>query len=447
MRAATLPDKPVLALTSGNRGFYIGSVKWRNQFLALFCLFAFFAFGVLYFRYWVIQKPFGIILFIGEGFDARTLASARMRAGGTESTLAIDSLTYAALLKNYSADSATPDSAAAATAIATGKKVPNGTLAVDPEGQPLANLLELARETGRMTGLITDGSIIAPTAASFYGHAKAGEKPDLARQMVESGEVDVVLGGGLAEFLPRAKGGHRADDHDLLTAARTAGYEILQTREELEDVPRWRRAKVLGLFGDNDLAFVNESESPSKQPTLSDMVRRGIELLQFHRGGYLLVVDAALMRTAASQGEGKWRAVAEFDRAISVAVQYTGNKSAIFVCSDVAAQHDNSSSRVPENSILADAKAGNLPPTMTESPPGDDHSNDLAALPSQSPFPPVPVPDQSPLERPVLAASLPVAATPDTAEDVLAFGTGLGADALHGVQENTALFEIIRDNL
>ena len=65
--------KPVLSLTSRSSPFYIALVKWRNQLLALFCLFLFLAFGVFYFKYWVIQKPFGIILFIGEGLDAQQL--------------------------------------------------------------------------------------------------------------------------------------------------------------------------------------------------------------------------------------------------------------------------------------------------------------------------------------------------------------------------------------
>jgi hypothetical protein len=35
----------------------------------------------------------------------------------------------------------------------------------------------------------------------------------------------------------------------------------------------------------------------------------------------------------------------------------------------------------------------------------------------------------------------------NTAEDVIAFGEGLGAEALHGTIESTTLFDIIRDNL
>ena len=55
-------------------------MKWRNQLLALFCLALFAAGGVFYFRNWVVQKPYGIILFIGEGLDTRSLAAARAAA-------------------------------------------------------------------------------------------------------------------------------------------------------------------------------------------------------------------------------------------------------------------------------------------------------------------------------------------------------------------------------
>jgi alkaline phosphatase len=43
--------------------------------------------------------------------------------------------------------------------------------------------------------------------------------------------------------------------------------------------------------------------------------------------------------------------------------------------------------------------------------------------------------------------TLPPQPRDNTAEDVLAFGTGLGANALHGVAESTVIFDIIRDNL
>ena len=84
-------------------------MKWRNQLLALFCLIVFAALGILYFQHWVVQKPFGIILFIGEGLTPQRVASARVYAGGADGKLAIDDLPHLALLANYSKDFSAPD--------------------------------------------------------------------------------------------------------------------------------------------------------------------------------------------------------------------------------------------------------------------------------------------------------------------------------------------------
>ena len=441
--------KRVLALTSEEAGFYIVIVKWRNQLLALFCLFLFLAFGVFYFRYWVIQKPFGIILFIGEGLDAQTLAAARLHAGGADKLLALDSLPYTAVLKNHSADSSVPDAAAAATAMATGRKVKNGAVAVDADGRKLTALLELAREMGRVTGLITDGDLTAPTAASFYGHAAQGDQWELfARQLIETNEIDIVLGGGAGDFLPQAQGGRRTDDKDLTRAARDAGYTFVQSLAELDAVPRWPSAKLFGFFRGTEFGAPDETRTPRDQPTLSEMVRRGIELLQFHRGGYLLVVDATSIRRASQQGQREQRlaAAVEFDRAIAVASEYTGEKSAIFVCSDVADDVEY---------FRAKAKAATpRPPEPVPVPSWRIYPNVCEPLDGATPFPwqSEVAPDLEG-ETPPAALSSTDRLTPlkpdhiETAEDVLAFGKGLGAEALHGTRENTAVFEVIRDNL
>src|SRR5437763_2041446 len=106
-------------------------MKWRNQLLALFCLIAFGLGGIFYFKHWVVQKPFGIILFIGEGLAPGRLAMTRVYIGGSDRPLAFESMNHVALIKNHSKDFAAPDQAAAATAMATGTKVNNRALSVD----------------------------------------------------------------------------------------------------------------------------------------------------------------------------------------------------------------------------------------------------------------------------------------------------------------------------
>src|SRR2546423_4866267 len=159
-------DKPfrvVAGLTMELARRYIALVKWRNQLLALLCLALFAGLGVLYFQHWVVQKPFGIILFIGEGLAPERIATTRLYLGGAETHLALDRMSHVALVRSYSNDFATADQAAAATALATGERVNNRVVAMDSGGKPLPNLMELARAHGRATGLVTNGPLTDAT--------------------------------------------------------------------------------------------------------------------------------------------------------------------------------------------------------------------------------------------------------------------------------------------
>src|SRR5205809_6487049 len=159
-------------------------MKWRNQLLALFCLIAFAAGGVFYFQHWVIQKPFGIILFVGEGLTPGRLAATRIFAGGADTPLTLDLMPHMALLTNYSNDFAAPDQAAAATAIATGVKVNNRSIGAESRGGAVPTLIDLARRSGRATGLVSDGKITNATAAAFYAHASdPTAQLEIARQL------------------------------------------------------------------------------------------------------------------------------------------------------------------------------------------------------------------------------------------------------------------------
>ena len=424
-------------------------MKWRNQLLALFCLILFVAFGVLYFQHWVVQKPFGIILFVGEGLSASRLAVTRVYAGGADAALSLDSMPHVALVKNYSNDFATPDRAAAATALATGIKGNNKSVGTDPHGVPVVNLIELARQAGRATGLVTDGNITNPTAAAFYAHtSEQASRSELALQLAEKAEIDLVLGGGSREFLPETKDGTRKDGRDLLLEIRRKGFDLVRSKAELEAIPDWRRPKVLGVFSSGELAFADQIEARSEQPGLPDMVRRAIELLQYNRAGYLLVVDAGLMRKAAEQNDGEHTLaeMVEFDRAVAIARRYAGPKATIVVCGDVAVGGLNLNGypfRKDRGIAILGLNSAGDPWLSWASGPNGGKSYGAARLAAQS------EPDATPSPPGILQepAAFYAPAALDTVEDVVAFGTGPGAESLRGTIENTAIFQLIRDLL
>ena len=225
-------------------------MKWRNQLLALLCLAVFAGLGVLYFKHWVVQKPFGIILIIGEGLAPERIALTRVYVGGADARLALDGMPHVALVKNHSNDFAVSDQAAAASALATGTKVNNRAVSIDPNGKALTTILELGRKSGRATGLVTNGSVTNATCAAFYAHASnANDVDQLAQQLVEGGKIDICMGTSTPEFVPATKQGERQDNRDLLLELRQNGFDVVRSRAELESIPPWRRSIHVGQTG------------------------------------------------------------------------------------------------------------------------------------------------------------------------------------------------------
>jgi alkaline phosphatase len=427
-------------------------MKWRNQLLALFCLVVFGAFGVFYFQHWVVQKPFGIILFIGEGLTPARLAAVRVYAGGADTPLTLDSMPSAALLRNYSNDFAASDQAAAATALATGVTVNNRSIGIDPKGNPLTNLIDLARKAGRSTGLVANANITDPTSAAFYAHsADPNAKSDIARQMADLSAIDLVLGGGAGDFLPESKSGNRPDERDLLLEIRRRGFDLVRSKAELEAIPGWRGPRIFGAFSQRELAYADQIGSRNEQPSLSDMVRRSIELLQYNRAGYLLVVDAGLMRKAAEQNDGEHTLAetVELDRAVAVARRYAGAKSTIFVCGDVGIGGLNLNGfpfrKDRGIAVLGLNSAGDPWLSWATGPNGAKSYGAAKITASQrAPGPETDSPPAQILQEP---AAFYAPAALNTVEDVAAFGAGPGTETLRGSMQSTAIFKLIADML
>lgn len=414
-------------------------MKLRNQLLALICLLVFAAFGYLYVQAWVVQKPFGIILFIGDGLVARHLTAARLYEGGADHRLAMESFPNVAVISNSARDFAVPDAAAAATALATGAKVNHRSLAIGGSGEALRTIFTDAEAKGRAAGLVTTGVLTAPSVAAFYAHtADARDAAVTAAEFCQRAPLKVVLAGGAADFLPPAKGGVRADGRDLMAELQAKGRELARTKAELENAASYRDGGLLGLFSAGPLAFSNEIESGSGQPTLADMVRRAIECLQTNRKGYVLVVDAALITTAAERNEGE-RVITEtiaMDRAIATAVRYAGAKSLILA----VGKHATGGMSLNGYPLRQDHGVALL---------GTNASGQPAITWATGPNGPAPAGNPAPSNG--SARNEPAAfQTPsalNTAEDVLAIGTGPGSEKLRGFLQNTAIYELMKSSL
>jgi alkaline phosphatase len=420
-------------------------MKLRNQLLALACLLGFGALGWLYVRTWVVQKPFGIILFISDGMVARHITMARLYEGGADHRLPFESFPHTALLRNSARDFAVPDDAAAATALATGVRVNHRVLSLDGKGQPLRTIADLARAQNRSIGIVSNGPLAAATSAAFFARAAdARDTEGVALQLLGTSRPEVILGGGANAFLPAGRGGVRKDGRDLIAELRGKGCDIVTSKAELENAARFRTGGIAGFFAPGPLAFSNQIESGSQQPSLSDMVRRAIQFLQEDPDGYLLIVDAALVGTAAEGNQGE-RAITEtvaLGEAINTAVKYAGDKSLVLA----VGKHATGGLALNGYPLRQDhgvALLGNNPagyPYLTWATGPNGPAPASPAL--------LPQPDGAPATRPRSEpAAFQTSSALNNAEDVLAIGQGAGAEKLRGFLDNTAIFDVIREAL
>ncbi len=113
------------------------------------------------------KKVKNIILLIGDG-----MGLAQQYAGFTANhgQLNLFQMRNIGLSKTNSADNYHTDSAAGATAIATGQKTNNRYIGVNTKGDSLATIPEILVTKGIKSGLVVSESITGATPASFYAH-------------------------------------------------------------------------------------------------------------------------------------------------------------------------------------------------------------------------------------------------------------------------------------
>lgn len=257
-----------------------------------------------------------VILILGDGLGADQRRLIRETTVGPDGRLAMDRLPHVGHVRTSNAKRATTDSAAAATALATGTKTTNGAVGVDQTGRPLTSILDLASRSGRSTGLVTTARVTDATPAAFGASVQnRSSEREIARQYLEHSRPTIMFGGGRDRWSP-----------ELLRRARRLGYRYADSPAELD---AYRRGPLLGLFADGAMyASRPEREGGRYRPSvpLAAMTRKALAALASDRQGFFLLVEeeaiddmahnnnAPLMIRAGRALDGAVRAAREFAR-------------------------------------------------------------------------------------------------------------------------------------
>lgn len=274
------------------------------------------------------------ILFIGDGMGP---LHPRLGEALLGQPLAMETMPYSGLAATVNMDGEVTDSAAGATALATGHKTRNGMVGVRPDGRRLESIVERARRAGKAVGVVSNDALWGATPAGFIAHApNRGQSEDIALQVSRCG-AQVMMGFGKEAFLPEKAGGTRKDGRDLVAEMRGQGYQVVFTREELMASEGKR---LVGLFGDSD------------GPSLADMVRAALVRLERSPRGFLLVAEGAAIdwRAHGNDPAGVALETRGLSEAVAGALTYAARQGRTLVV--VTADHETGGLEIAEPSRL-----------------------------------------------------------------------------------------------
>lgn len=259
------------------------------------------------------SRPTNIILMIGDGNGLAQISSAMIANRGN---LTITSLKNIGLSKTASYDDLITDSAAGATAMATGRKTNNRAIGVGPNGERLSNLTDELSKKDFNTAIVSTDAIYGATPSSFYAHrVERDDTPGLVTDL-KSSQLDLFIAGGEGE---------------------KASIEEKYSTTDLSLLNGLNEPTGIYLGGNKALSIAN-----GRGDALPKSVAKALEVLGSDNNPFFLMVEAAQIDNGGHSNNTKdiVLEMLDFDRAIAEAIQFAdSNKNTLII---ITADHETS---------------------------------------------------------------------------------------------------------
>jgi alkaline phosphatase len=257
--------------------------------------------------------PKNIIMVIGDGMGPAYTTAYRYYSDNPN-TEVIEQTVFDRHLKGLSStypaavSGVVTDSAASATALATGIKSYNGAIGVDVNKQSVQTVLEWAKLQGKKTGVVVTSQINHATPASYLAHNESRKNyNEIADSYIDDGiKADLYLGGGWQYFI--------REDRNLVKEFTQAGFHYLDNYQGLAHLPSTK--PVLGLFADVGLPWALDDTNKHR---LSMMTKAAVHHLMAYQNkatakdnGFFMLIEASQVDWA-GHGNDISDAMAEMD--------------------------------------------------------------------------------------------------------------------------------------
>ena len=297
-----------------------------------------------------------VFYFIGDGMGVNQVNGTEMyQAELQNGRIGVEPLLFtqfpvATMATTFSATNSVTDSAAAGTALATGKKTYNSAISVGEDKNPIETVAEKAKKAGKKVGVTTSVSVDHATPAAFYAHqADRNMNYEIAVDLTKA-NFDFYAGGG---FLKPDKTYDKKDAPSIFPIFEEAGYTVARGYSDYK-----AKSKDAGKM----ILIQEEGKDPSCLPyaidrksddlTLAQITESAIDFLTKGKNkGFFLMVEGARIDKSAHNNDysAVVREVLDFDKAVEAAIRFAEKDGNTLVI--ISADHETGALALRDGNI------------------------------------------------------------------------------------------------
>jgi len=296
------------------------------------------------------KKVKNIILLIGDGMGLAQIQAGLSANFGYSNLMTFKHL---GLSRTEAINSDFTDSAAGATAMATGEKTNNRYISVDTNGKALAALPEVLSKQGIVSGIISSGDITDATPAAFYAHQNERSlSQEIARDLLNS-PVSILVGSNRKSFTDNK-------NKNLMPELKAKGFNYSETLSEFQSK---NSGKQLVLLEDS----VTRRKLDGRGEMLKNSLLKTIELLSNNKQGFFIMAEGAQIDHGGHANDLPFVITEQldFDRVIGEALKFADQDGETLVV--VTADHETGGLSLLDASTKTGLVRGNFST--------DDHTN------------------------------------------------------------------------
>lgn len=277
-------------------------------------------------------KAMNVIYMIGDGMGLPQVYAA-MLASGEEMTFS--QFPYIGVVETNSASNKITDSAAGGSALASDHKTNNAMVGMNPDTIPMKTVLEALKEQGKETGIVVSCYVTHATPAVFYAkvpHRRQYE--DIAMQLAETNNVNLIIGGGRKHFT------QRSDSLNLIEKMENElGWKVYDTLADIDETCK----KYAVIANDGHMPTAAE-----RGDFLPRAVKTALRTLDDAENGFFLMVEGSQIDFACHGHDSTWMMdeMLDFNYAVKVALDYAKEKGNTLVV--VTADHETGGLSLPD---------------------------------------------------------------------------------------------------